>query len=111
MIKNGILHRGFSIIDALSPCVTFNNFNTYDWYRKRVYKLDQSNHDPMNKMKAYEKALETETTNWDKIPLGLFYKEEKPTYSDLDITLKNGPLIKQPLPTKEKVQEILKEYL
>jgi 2-oxoglutarate ferredoxin oxidoreductase subunit beta len=111
LIKNGILHRGFSIIDALSPCVTFNNFNTYDWYRKRVYKLDRSNHDPANKLKAYEKALETETTNWDRIPLGLFYKEDRPTYSDLDITLKNGPLIKQPLPTKEKVQEILKEYL
>ncbi len=111
LIKNGIQHRGFSIIDVLSPCVTFNDLNTYDWFRSRVYKLDQANYDPSSKLKAYEKAMEAETSEWSKIPVGLFYREEKPTYGDLDITLKNGPLVKQPLPTKEMAKEILNEYL
>ncbi len=111
IIKNGIQHRGFAIIDVFSPCVTFNDLNTYDWYRQRVYKLDQSNHDPSNRLLAYERAIETESTNWNKIPIGVIYKTEKPIYSDLDIVLKEGPLIKQPFPTKEKVQEILKEYI
>ncbi len=111
LIKGGIQHRGFSIIDVFSPCVTFNDLNTYDWYRKRVYKLDQSNHNLADKTMAFDKATETERTNWDKIPIGLFYKTDRPEYSDLDITLKDGPLVKHPFPTKDKVQEVLKEYL
>ena len=40
LIKNGITHKGFAVIDALIPCVSFNTLNTYDWFRQRVYKLD-----------------------------------------------------------------------
>ena len=111
LIKGGITHKGFAIIDAFSPCVTYNSFNTYDWYRKRVYKLDRSNHDPSSRIKAYEKAIETETTGWERIPLGLLYKADMPTFSDLDIALKEGALVSQAFPTKEKVQEIMKECL
>ena len=39
-------HRGYSLVDVLQPCVTFNRKNTYDWYRERVYKLDETDHDP-----------------------------------------------------------------
>ncbi len=110
MIKNGIQHKGFSIIDVFSPCVTFNNFNTYDWYRSRVYKLEGTGHDASNKIKALEKAIETDTNAWEKVPIGLFYKEDRPTYSSLDMTEKNGPLVKQPMPTKDVVKEIMEEY-
>ena len=110
LIKGGIQHRGFALIDVFSPCVTFNHDNTYDWFRPRIYKLDQSNHDPSDIVKALGKAMEENETNWEKIPTGLFYKKDKPTYEDLDITLQKGPLIKQPLPTKEQVLDILKEY-
>ncbi|MDE1860616.1 MAG: 2-oxoacid ferredoxin oxidoreductase [Candidatus Micrarchaeota archaeon] len=111
MIKNGIQHKGFAIIDVFSPCVTFNNVNTYDWYRPRVYKLEQAGHDSSDISKAMEKALETDKTKWEKIPIGLFYKTQKPVYSEMDITLKNGPLIKQPDPDKTKINSILEEYL
>ena len=110
LIKNGIQHRGFSLIDVFSPCVTFNHDNTFEWFRPRIYKLDQSNHDPSNMMLALAKAVEDQQSNWTKIPIGVFYKLEKPTYEDLDITLQKGPLIKQPDPTKEQVQKILDEY-
>ena len=110
LIKNGILHKGFSIIDVFSPCVTFNNLNTYDWFRSRVYKLDQAGHDPSDKAKAMEKSFEAEENNWEKIPIGLFYKEEKPTYSSMDMTLQKGALINQPMPTKQQLGEIMEEY-
>lgn len=111
MIKGGILHKGFAMIDVFSPCVTFNNLNTYDWFRKRVYKLEQAGHDSSSISSAMERSLETEKSNWEKVPIGLFYNVEKPTYASLDLTLQKGPLLKQPLPTKDKVNAMLSEYL
>jgi 2-oxoglutarate/2-oxoacid ferredoxin oxidoreductase subunit beta len=110
LIKNGIAHRGFALIDVLSPCVTFNGADRYDWFRKRVCKIDQS-HDPSNLEKALLKAAECDTSNWEKISVGLFYKAEKPAYSELDMTLKNGPLVKQPLlPSKEDLRQLTDEF-
>ncbi len=106
LIKEGILHKGFAIIDVLSNCVTFNNLNTGDWYKQRVYKIEEG-YDPTDMSKAVEKALEAERSNWSKIPIGLFYKKERPTYSEQDITLKKGPLVNQPDPTKQQVLEAL----
>lgn len=110
MIKGGIQHKGFAIIDVFSPCVTFNDVNTYDWFRQRVYKLEGTGHDATSISAAMEKSLETDKTNWAKIPLGLFYKVERPTYAALDMTLQKGSLLKQPMPTKQQVVDILEEY-
>ena len=46
LVAGGIQHKGFAFIDALSPCVTYNKINTFDWFRQRVYKLESSGHDP-----------------------------------------------------------------
>ncbi len=92
IIKEGIKHKGYALIDILQPCVTFNKVNTYKWYKDRAYYLDDS-YDPSNKMIAYEKSLE-----WgdDGIPLGILYKEEKPTFIDRIPHLKDTkPLIKR----------------
>jgi 2-oxoglutarate ferredoxin oxidoreductase subunit beta len=110
LIKGAIQHEGFAVVDVFSPCVTFNSVNTYEWFRKRVYKLEQAGHDPANLSAAMVKSLETEQTNWDKVPIGLFYKAQRPTYANLDMTLKKGSLLKQPMPTKQQVNEILEEY-
>src|SRR2546422_5613537 len=40
LIAGGIAHRGFSLIDVFSPCVTYNKLNTYPWFKERVYKLE-----------------------------------------------------------------------
>ncbi len=109
LIKNGITHKGFAIIDVLSPCVSFNNLNTYDWFRKRVYKLDQS-HDPSDRNAAILKAMECESSGWDKIPIGLFYQASRPVYSELDVALKKGPLIRQPMPTRDEISGVMDEY-
>lgn len=89
MIKEGISHKGFSIIDILQPCVTFNKVNTYAWYRERVYKL--SDHDPYDRRDAFGKALE-----WgERIPTGVIYKNERHTFEQQVPALKNGPLVRQ----------------
>lgn len=106
LIKNGIAHKGFSLIDVFSPCVTYNKINTYQWFRERVYKLDGT-HDTSSKAKAFERALE-----WgSKIPIGLFYKENKPTYDSEEPVLKKGPLVKQPIGlTDDKFNSLMHEF-
>ncbi len=77
ILKEAITWKGLAIVDVLQPCVTFNKINTYDWYKKRVYYLPE-NFDCSNKKEAFNKALE-----WgDKIPLGIFYKEQKPIFQE-----------------------------
>ncbi len=106
LVANGIQHKGFAFVDALSPCVTYNKLNTFDWFRQRIYKLEGSGHDPTNLQLAWQRALE-----WgDKIPIGLFYKTDRPTYEDLEEVLAAGPLTKQPSGLKGR-EDLLKEFL
>jgi 2-oxoglutarate ferredoxin oxidoreductase subunit beta len=91
LIQKGISHKGFSLIDILQPCVSFNRINTYDWYKKKVYDLFEENYVPDN----FEKAMNL-ARQWDeKIPIGIIYKEEKPTFTDRIKVLNQGPLISQ----------------
>jgi 2-oxoglutarate ferredoxin oxidoreductase subunit beta len=104
LVVEAIQHRGFAFIDVLQPCVTFNYLNTYDWYRQRVYKLEEETHDVTDKKKALEKAFE-----WgDRIPIGIFYNKERPIYRDSLPHLKNIELTKLSLENVD-VTSALKE--
>jgi 2-oxoglutarate ferredoxin oxidoreductase subunit beta len=78
LIVEAIKHKGFSFIDVFQPCVTFNYLNTFNWYKARVYKLQEEGHDLTNIQMALEKSME-----WgERIPIGIFYQEESPAYRD-----------------------------
>ncbi|MBN1347987.1 2-oxoacid:ferredoxin oxidoreductase subunit beta [candidate division KSB1 bacterium] len=97
LIEQALQHRGFSLVDVFQPCVSFNRINTYEWYSKRVYKLeDETGYDLTNRTLAFEKAFE-----WgDRIPIGIFYQVKgKPAYEDQLPVLNAGPLVKQDLRT------------
>jgi len=108
LIAGGIQHKGFALIDVFSPCVTYNKLNTYPWFKKRVYKLeDAPNHDPANAQAALEKSFE-----WgDRIPLGLFYRDEQPTYEDSEPAFERGPLVGHSLTTDSALFQSLVEEL
>ena len=94
-LQAAIKHKGYALVDCLQPCVTYNKLNTYDWYRGRVYKLDEeAGYDPSDKLQAFAKAQE-----WgDKIPMGIFYENtERPSYEEQVSALKKGPLVQQEL--------------
>ncbi|MEM3827126.1 MAG: hypothetical protein QXR58_00810 [Candidatus Micrarchaeaceae archaeon] len=40
LIKRAMKHRGAAFIDLLQPCPTYNDINTNEWYRERVYPID-----------------------------------------------------------------------
>lgn len=91
LMAQAIEHKGFSVVDVLQPCVTFNKVNTYQWYRQRLYKLADEKYMPDNKMAAMEKAME-----WgDRIPVGVFYKADRPTSEGLEPALEHQPLVRQ----------------
>ncbi|MEW5996356.1 MAG: thiamine pyrophosphate-dependent enzyme [Candidatus Micrarchaeota archaeon] len=95
LIAGAIKHKGFALIDVLQPCVTFNKLNTYQYWQQRCYKLEEQGHDVSSHEKAMEKANEDWKTNYEKIPIGLFYKEDKPTYESELPQLRAGTLLKQ----------------
>lgn len=106
LISDAIAHKGFSVVDVLQPCVTFDKVHTYQWYRQRVYQLKDHGYMPDNKLKAIEIAME-----WgDKIPLGVFYKEDRPTSEDNEAALSTDPLIKTPADT-EHLEAVLEEFI
>jgi len=78
LVVEAVKHKGFGYIDVFQPCVTFNYINTYQWFRERVYKLEEEGHDYTDLQKALGKSFEF----GDQLPIGIFYKEERPTYSD-----------------------------
>jgi 2-oxoglutarate ferredoxin oxidoreductase subunit beta len=107
LIKEGITCKGFSLIDILQPCVSFNHRNTYEWYRERVYKLDdKGGYDPSNKAVALEKAIE-----WgDRIPTGVLYQNERPTFEEQFPVLAEGTLVEKEI-NPSSIERLLDEFL
>ena len=109
LVSGAIAHRGFSLIDVFSPCVTFNKLNTYQWFKERIYKLeDAEGYDPTDLMGALSKSLEFGS----RIPIGLLYQADRPTYEDSEPVLSKGPLVDQQLGLdRETFNEILAETM
>ncbi|MFQ6093251.1 MAG: 2-oxoacid:ferredoxin oxidoreductase subunit beta, partial [bacterium] len=59
LFMRAIQHQGYALVDVLQPCVTFNKLNTYDWYKQRVYKVEEEkDYDPTDRNGAFSKALQ-----------------------------------------------------
>jgi len=97
IMKEAIGHHGFALVDVLQPCVTFNKINTYEFFQKRCYKLEESGHDPKDKGRALEKALEERETNYERMPIGVFFREERSTYEDTLPQIKDKSLVEHDL--------------
>jgi 2-oxoglutarate ferredoxin oxidoreductase subunit beta len=95
LFKQAIQHKGFAFVDVFQPCVTFNKLNTYPWFQERVYKLES--HDVTDKWAALKKAYEDEETDYQEVPIGVFYKVEKPTYESHLPQIKDRPMVKHKL--------------
>jgi len=108
LIAGGLQHKGFALIDAFSPCVTYNKVNTYAFFKKRCYKLeDDKGYNNRDAGVALERSHE-----WgERIPIGLLYQHDKPTYESSEAVLRKGPLTKADMRLDEKVFQSLVEEL
>jgi 2-oxoglutarate ferredoxin oxidoreductase subunit beta len=79
VLKDAILHRGFSIVDTLQVCVTFNNL--YKAYNEHVVEADSPDlGNPVEAMKIFD-AWDYESTDVP-IAVGTFYQVQKPCFED-----------------------------
>ncbi len=90
LIKEALKHKGFSLIDILQPCVSFNKVNTYEWYKKRVYHIEPE-YNPEDRLEAFKKASE-----WgDRIPIGIIYRNHRQTFEERMPVIREKPLVRQ----------------
>ena len=109
LIKQAILHKGFALVDVFSPCVTFNHDNDYKFFKPRVRRLEDIDHDTTDWKAACEKAMV-----WgDDIYIGCFFQKLAPSLHSLEGVLdEGGPLAHRKLGiTEEQAQRIIKRMM
>jgi 2-oxoglutarate ferredoxin oxidoreductase subunit beta len=74
LIAEGIKHKGFALIHVLNPCPTFHD--TWKEYTSKVAEIGPD-HDPTNYNAASE-LLRPQA----KIPIGVIFKQNRPTISE-----------------------------
>jgi len=83
---DALSHDGLSLVDVFQPCVTWNHHNTFQWFRDRVYRLDETDWNESDRVRAFELSLTTfhdltcapETC---RVPIGVYYRSSGvPTY-------------------------------
>ncbi len=108
LIKGGIEHHGFALIDVFSPCVTFNLDNTHAFFKSRIKKLEDEGHDTTDWAAACEKAMV-----WgDEIFIGRFLDIQQESLTELEPVLRDGPIAKREGGvTDEQAERILQRMM
>ncbi|MDQ0214705.1 2-oxoglutarate ferredoxin oxidoreductase subunit beta [Oikeobacillus pervagus] len=109
LIEAGIEHKGFSIINVFSPCVTYNKVNTYEWFKENLTKLSSiEDYDPSNR----ELAMNTLMKN-NGLVTGLIYQnKEQPSYQQLVHGYAEEPLTEQDLKLNDEYfTNLVKEFM
>jgi len=71
IVQEAIEHDGFGFVNVYSPCVTFNDVDTYDYFRDTIEDLKETDHDRTDRDQAKDKILES-----DKEYMGVLYQDE-----------------------------------
>jgi 2-oxoglutarate ferredoxin oxidoreductase subunit beta len=104
LMKQAIQHSGFALVDVFSPCVTFNHDNSHAFFKDRIKRLEDEEHDTRDWQAACEKAI----AFGDTIYTGLFFQKEAPTLDGSEPVLDEQPLAHKPLGlTEEQAQRII----
>jgi len=104
LIRQGISHHGFSLIDVLQPCVSFNKVNTFAWYKQRCTTLSPA-YDPTE----WEAAMKVASEWGERIPIGIIYRNKRTSFEDHFPVLSQGPLIDKEV-DQVMLREIMEEY-
>ena len=85
LIKDAIQHPGFSVVQVMSPCVTFNKINTFQWFKENIYDIEEvADYDTSDRSRAFNTIMSD-----GKIAMGVLYREIRPTLEDM--VLKDTP--------------------
>lgn len=109
IIQAGIQHKGFSLINVYSPCVTYNKINTYDWFKNNLVNLDDiEGYDPSNRNMAMQTLMEH-----NSLVTGIIYQnKERQPYEELIKGFRKEPLSKQDIKiSREDFERIASEFM
>lgn len=109
LIEKGIEHKGFSLINVFSPCVTFNKINTYDWFKENLVSLGTiEDYNPNNRKSAMNTLME-----YNGLVTGLIYQDtEKKSYEDLVHGFKEEGLSKQSIELEQdQFEDLVSEFM
>ena len=109
IIEAGINHKGFSLINVFSPCVTYNKVNTYDWFKENLKRLSTvEGYDSSNRMMAMQTLMEN-----DGLVTGIIYQnKQQPSYQELIKGYSEQPLSQANLSLdKDMFNELVAEFM
>jgi len=102
ILKKAINHKGYAIVDIFQQCPSFNKINTYEWFKKNTYYIDDK-HDPYDRIEAFKRSKETE-----KLPLGIFYINNKKSFEEnIGLYADN----KEPICFRERETNKIQEFI
>jgi 2-oxoglutarate ferredoxin oxidoreductase subunit beta len=102
LIGQAISHTGFSLVDVLQPCVSFNRVNTREWYRERCKPLPEG-YDPTD----WHGAMETAQQWGETIPVGVIYRNTRPPFCE---RVGQGSLVGTVI-DRDKIKKIMEKFL
>ncbi|WP_035239422.1 thiamine pyrophosphate-dependent enzyme [Desulfobacter vibrioformis] len=105
LIQAAVQYKGFSVIDIFQPCVTFNRVNTAQWYKERIYELDNT-----DSRDDFHQAMKLAFETGDRIPVGILYAKKKQEFISQIKTLEKGPLIDRPY-DPDRLGKTAQEYI
>lgn len=109
IIEAGINHKGFSLINVFSPCVTYNKINTYDWFKENLTKLsDIEGYDSSSR----ELAMQT-LMKHNSLVTGIIYQDKtRQSYQDLVKGYAETPLASANLElTQKNFDQLVEEFM
>ena len=89
-IVQAMRHPGFALVDMHSPCISFNKVNTFAWYKSRCREVS---HDPRD----WATAMTVASTFGEEIPIGVLYREERPSKDAVLPQCREGALYRRPV--------------
>ena len=127
LMKKAIAHKGMAFLEILQPCPTYNDINTKEWYAgedridlktgkptPRLYNLDDTSYDPSVRdpedQDEYLRKINeviAKSMEWgDRIPIGVFYRNEHISTFDERISgnipdYSKNPPSKQPIKSED----------
>jgi 2-oxoglutarate ferredoxin oxidoreductase subunit beta len=106
LVTEGIRHKGFSFIDVLQVCVSFNPSKSYKWYQERVCRVEDEGHDSTDRTRALATVLRDD----DLLPTGVFYRGSESAHEEGLPQLSAGTLVEQDI-TDVDVRALMEELI
>lgn len=106
LIKSGIQHQGFALIDILFHCISFNKVNTFQWFKQRVRPIEKD-HDPSDINAALALASESD----DVLRTGIIYRKVRPVFGAHLKALQGDSIARQTLDfTPERARPLFAKF-